>query len=121
MQEHKGPVNEQCVECGVELNLSEVALVILLSRQDLGNKMVPVEEPLVTKYIKNLENRWAIFPRANHRGSSSGGEANSLRGRRGVLSSPLRGARRGRKTAEGDRHEGMVVVRGQEAMLHTNI
>ena len=121
MQERKGPANEQHVECGVELNPSEVASVILLSRQDLGNEVVLVEEPLATKTIENLKNQGSITTNDQDTLNFAGRVSNrwagdsGLRGRRSALLGPLRGARRSRKATEGRQHRGMMVVRKQEA------
>ena len=40
---------------GVKVNPDNIALGVLLSGHDLGNKMVLVEEPLIAKDIQNLE------------------------------------------------------------------
>jgi hypothetical protein len=36
-------------------------MLVFLSGQDVGNKVIPVEEPPVSKYIYNIENRVAIL------------------------------------------------------------
>ena len=47
---------EQGVKYGVEFNPGDISVVILLGRQDFGNKVVPVEEPLIAKDVKDLKN-----------------------------------------------------------------
>ena len=41
---------------GVEVNLDDVSEAVFLRRQDLGDKVIPVEEPLTTKNVEDLEN-----------------------------------------------------------------
>ena len=48
-------MNKQHVKTGDKVNPDEVASVILLRGQDIGNKVVPVEEPLITKYVEHLK------------------------------------------------------------------
>ena len=50
-QEGQGPPHEQGVEERVEVNPGDIPMVIFLSRQNFGNKMVPVEELLVMKDV----------------------------------------------------------------------
>ena len=50
-QEGKSPLHEQCVEEGVEIDPYNISVCVLLSRHNLENEMVPVEELLVTKEI----------------------------------------------------------------------
>ena len=59
-QEGEGPSHEQYVEEGVKVNPDDIPVGILLSRYDLGNKIIPVEEPLATKDIQHLKNRGPV-------------------------------------------------------------
>ena len=59
-QEGESPPHERCVEEGVEVDPDDVPAVVLLSGHDLGNKMVPIEEPLATKDIQHRKNRRTI-------------------------------------------------------------
>jgi hypothetical protein len=35
-------------------------MLILLNRQDVGNEVVPVEEPLAPEYVENIEHRGGV-------------------------------------------------------------
>ena len=59
-QEGKSPLHERDVKDGVEVNPDDVPAVVFLSRQNLGNKVVPVKEPLATEDVQNLEDRGVI-------------------------------------------------------------
>ena len=59
-QEGESPPHERCVEEGVEVDPDDVPAVVLLSGHNLGNKVVPVEEPLATKDIQHLKNRGSV-------------------------------------------------------------
>ena len=83
---------------GVKVNPCDVPKAVFLSRQDLGDEMIPVEEPLTTENIEDLEDRGSIYPReggvglrrgchregsslAEGRGSGGGGGATARVGR----------------------------------------
>ena len=57
-----------------------VFTVIFLGRKDFEDKMVPIKEPLRTENIKDLKDGGSVNLRANHRGSSQGGQSLHLRG-----------------------------------------
>jgi hypothetical protein len=44
-----GTLYQVCVERGKEIHPSEMSSITLLGRQDVGNEVVPVEEPLLAK------------------------------------------------------------------------
>ena len=46
---------------GVKVNPGDVSMVVLLSRQDLEDKVVPIKEPLTVENIQNLEDRRAVM------------------------------------------------------------
>jgi len=52
-------------------------MLIFLSRQDVGDEVVPVEEPLLPENIQDFEHRGAIFLNPFR------GRADGTRGRRG--------------------------------------
>ena len=55
-QERERSANERGVENGVEVDPGDVPQVVLLGGQNLGDKMVPIEEPLSAKNVENLKN-----------------------------------------------------------------
>ena len=59
-QEGKSPLHEQHMESGVEVNPGDIPTVVCLHRQNLGNEMVPIKEPLATENIQNLKDRGTI-------------------------------------------------------------
>jgi hypothetical protein len=55
-------------------------VLILLSRQDVGNEVVPVEEPPASEYVQNVEDRGGVSLLNPRRGRAVGTEVR--RGRR---------------------------------------
>jgi hypothetical protein len=52
----------RCVwkEYGLKVNPRDLAVFILLCEQDVGNKVVPVEEPSLPEDIQDVEDRGGI-------------------------------------------------------------
>ena len=46
---------------GVEVDPGNISVVVLLHRQNLGNKMIPIEEPLAAEDIQNLKDRRPVM------------------------------------------------------------
>jgi len=63
-----------CVEGGLEVNPEDPVLFVLLGGQDVGNKMVPVEEPPMPEDVQDIEDRGAILlnPRRGRVGDAGG-------------------------------------------------
>jgi len=49
------------VECRLEVNPHDVPTLIFLSRQDIHDEVVPMEEPSLPKDIQDFENGGAIL------------------------------------------------------------
>jgi hypothetical protein len=47
-------------EYGLKVNPRDLAVFILLCEQDVGNKVVPVEEPSLPEDIQDVEDRGGI-------------------------------------------------------------
>jgi len=48
-------LHKMCVKGGLKVHPGITALIAFLSREDVGNEMVPVEEPTGAKDIENIE------------------------------------------------------------------
>jgi len=53
------------VKGGLKVYPGKTTLITLLSREDVGNEMVPVEEPTGLKDIENIENGKLVVVRDN--------------------------------------------------------
>ena len=104
------------MEGGVKIDPNDVPKVVLLSRQNLGDEMIPIKEPLTTENVENLENRDVLNPRGGvnnlwrvgHRASSRRAEGSRSRGR----GSATMGAGRERVKT----HIEVVMVRSKKLM-----
>jgi len=97
-----------CVKGGLKVHPGITSLPTLLGREDIGNEMVPVEEPTGPKDVENIEDRKLVIVRDNrlsmHRnGRVDGGRQGTRRSRRrrGSLFHPFgRGRGKGRASSE---------------------
>jgi hypothetical protein len=48
-------LDQVCVESRLEVNPAKTAMVILLGREDVGSKMIPVEEPVRPEDVQDRE------------------------------------------------------------------
>jgi len=53
-------LHKVCVEWGLEIHPNKTSLLILLSREDICNKVIPIEEPPEAKDIKNIKHRGLV-------------------------------------------------------------
>src|SRR6267142_895012 len=60
-QEGEGPPYKVGVEYGLEVDLHKMSRLIFLSRQDVSDKMVPVEEPVLSKDLQDFEHGGAVL------------------------------------------------------------
>src|SRR6267142_4921954 len=80
-------LHKMCVKGGLKVHPGIMALIAFLSREDVGNEMVPVEEPTGLKDIENVKNGELAVVRDNrlcvHRnGRDNGGHRRTRRSRR---------------------------------------
>jgi len=57
----EGPPYEVGVECGLEVDPHKVSTLIFLNRQDVSNKVVPVEEPSLPEDIQDFKHGGAVL------------------------------------------------------------
>jgi len=116
-------LHKMCVKGGLKVHPGITALIALLSREDVGNKMVPVEEPMSPEDIENIENGkltivrddWLSMHR-NRRDNSGRQRTRGSRRRSGSLFHPLGWGRGKGRALDRRRHQEMMGVRKQEAM-----
>ena len=48
------------MELGLEVNPEDCAMLVILSGQDVGDKVVPIEEPPMAENVKYIENRGGV-------------------------------------------------------------
>jgi hypothetical protein len=48
------------VKCGLKINPRDLAAFIFLRREDVGDKMVPIEKPSPSENIQDIEDRGSI-------------------------------------------------------------
>src|SRR6267142_934666 len=60
-QKGEGPPYEVGVECRQEVDPHNVSTLIFLSRQDIRDEVVPVEEPPLPENVQDFEHRGAII------------------------------------------------------------
>jgi len=53
------------VKGGLKVHPGKTTLIAFLSREDVGNEMVPVEEPMGLKDVENIENGKLMVVRDN--------------------------------------------------------
>jgi hypothetical protein len=86
------------VERGLKINPDEPSCLAFLSREDVHNKMVPIEEPLGAEDIENIEQQEFRIDILSSTGRGHRGGLRRLVGNRGGKGShlcPLRGWGRG--------------------------
>jgi len=112
-----------CVKGGLKVHPGITALIAFLSGEDVGNEMVPVEEPTGPKDIKNVKNGELTVIRDNRlcvhwNRRDAGGRRRMRRSRRrrGSLFHPFGQGRGKGRASERRRHQEMMGVRKQEAM-----
>jgi len=73
-QQRQGAPNEMCVEGGLKVDPEDPVLLVLLGGQDVGNKMVPIEEPPMPEDVQDVEDRGAILlnPQGGRAGDAGG-------------------------------------------------
>jgi len=111
-----------CVKGGLKVHPGITALIAFLSGEDVGNEMVPVEEPTGPKDIENVKNGELAVVRDNwlcvHRNGRDGGRRQRTRRsrrRRGSLFCLFGWGRGKGRASERRRHREMMGVRKQEA------
>jgi len=80
------------VKGGLEVNPGEMSAPVFLGRQNIGNEVVPVEEPLSPEDVQDVEDGWAILwnlVRAWGLSCRVGGRGHGSRGGKGVLILPI--------------------------------
>jgi hypothetical protein len=90
------------VERGLKINPNELSCLAFLSREDVCDEMVPVEEPSSTEDIEDIKKRKfhsAVLPITGLRRRRGHGRLAKSRGGRGSHLCPLRGWGRGKGRA----------------------
>jgi len=112
------------VEEGLEIHPGKTTLITFLSREDVGNEIVLVEEPMGPKDVKNIKDRKLTVVRDNrlcmHQNRRDNARHQGTDGSRGGKREPLfhpfvQGRGKGR-ASERQRHQEMMGVRKQEVM-----
>src|SRR6267142_1370054 len=110
-----------CVKGGLKVHPGIMALIAFLSGEDVGNEMVPVEEPMGPKDIENIEKGKLTVVRDNwlcmhQNGRDDGGHRGTRRSRRGrgSLFHPFGQGRGKGRVSKRRRHQKMIGVRKQE-------
>jgi len=116
-------LHKMCVKGGLKVHPGIMALIAFLSREDVGDEMVLVEEPMGPKDIENVENGKLAVVIDNRlcmhqNGRDDGGRRRMRRSRRrrGSLFHLFGWGRGKGRASERRRHQEMMGVRKQEAM-----
>jgi len=111
------------VKGGLKVHPRIPALLALLSGEDIGNEMVPVEEPTGPEDIEDIENRELTVIRDDwlcvHQNGRDNGRCQGTRRsrrRKGSLCHPFGQGRGKGRALSRRRHQEMMGVRKQEAM-----